>query len=57
MGGNIVTKDEEKAKVINSFFASVFTSKTSFSLGTQNPELDDRDREQIGALKNPRGNG
>ena len=52
-----MTKDEEKAKVINSFFASVFTSKTSFSLGTQNPELDDRDREQIGALKNPRGNG
>ncbi|KAK4825741.1 hypothetical protein QYF61_002180 [Mycteria americana] len=45
-GGNIVTKDEEKAEVLNAFFASVFNSKTSCSPGTQPPELEDRDREQ-----------
>jgi len=33
--GNIVTKDEEKSEVVNAFFASVFNSKTSCSLGTQ----------------------
>ena len=33
-GGNIVTKDEERAEVPNAFFASVFNSKTSCSLGT-----------------------
>ncbi|KAK4819995.1 hypothetical protein QYF61_017374 [Mycteria americana] len=44
--GNIVAKDEEKAEVLNAFFASVFNSKTSCSPGTQLPELEDRDREQ-----------
>ncbi|KAK4815154.1 hypothetical protein QYF61_017595 [Mycteria americana] len=45
-GGNIVTKAEEKAEVLNGAFASVFNSKTSCSLGTQPPELADRDAEQ-----------
>ena len=32
-------------RVLNAFFASVFNSKTSCSLGTKPPELEDRDRE------------
>ena len=54
MGGNIVTKDEEKAEVLKAFFGSVFNSKTSCSRGPQPPEAEDSDREQ---KEIPKGQG
>ncbi|KAK4825829.1 hypothetical protein QYF61_002952 [Mycteria americana] len=47
--GNTVTKDEEKAEVLDAFFASVFNSRANCSLGTQPLELEDRDGDQNGA--------
>ncbi|KAK4808512.1 hypothetical protein QYF61_005829 [Mycteria americana] len=43
-GGNTVTKDEEKAEVLNAFLP-----QANCSLGTQPPELEDRDGDQNGA--------
>ncbi|KAK4808042.1 hypothetical protein QYF61_017062 [Mycteria americana] len=48
-GGDTVTKHEEKAEVLNAFFASVFNSRANCSLGTQPPESEERDRDQNGA--------
>jgi len=44
-GGNTATKHEEKAGVLNAFFASVFISQTGYSQGSQPPVLEDGEGE------------
>jgi len=44
-GGNVATKDEKNAEVLNVFFASVFDSQTSYSWDIQPSELEDEDGE------------
>jgi len=46
VGRNIAKKGEEKADILNAFFALVFNSPTGYSQGIQSPVLEDRDGEQ-----------
>jgi len=41
--GNIATKDEERAEVLNAFFTSVFNSQAGYPQGSQLPLLEDRE--------------
>ena len=50
MWENRIRRDVEKAEVLNAFFTSVFSSKTSCSPSTQPSELVDKDLQQNEAL-------
>lgn len=42
----MVTKGEEKTKVLNAFFASGFSNRASFIVGIQPSELENSNQEQ-----------
>jgi len=44
--GNITNKGEEKAEVLNAFFASVFKGQTDYPQGRQPPVMEDMEGEQ-----------
>ena len=56
-GGNLVTKDEEKAEVLNAFLVSVFNSKGSCSPDTHPPEQENKEWGAEGNPQNSRENG
>lgn len=41
--GSVMSKDDKKAEVLNTFFTSVFNTKTSYGQETQLPEMKARD--------------
>lgn len=45
-GGNIASRDEEKAEVLNAFLTSAFNRKPTYPQAIQPPEVEDRSREQ-----------